>query len=502
MDILFVTSEIYPLIKTGGLGDVAHGLPLALRRHGLGVQVVLPAYRDALARAGEVRAVARFTVTACGKEYAVTIRAGELAAGVGLLLVDIPPLFDRPGNPYLDADGNDWWDNGERFGVFAMAAARLALGEGAVARADVVHCNDWQSALVPALLQQYCADAARRPPSVFTIHNLSYGGHFPYELFAALGLPSAWWHFSKMEFYGAFSMLKGGIVFADHVTTVSPGYVEEICREPGGFGLHSILSQRRAAGTLSGILNGIDTSVWNPARDPHLPYRYSVKRGRVAQKRRNKQQLLRQLGSGVAEDAPLLGFVGRLVEQKGIDLLLEILPALFDSSTANVVVVGCGMRQFERQLRALARAYPGRLLLYIGYREELAHLVEGGCDIFLMPSRFEPCGLNQMYSLAYGTPPVVHATGGLKDTVVDTTTATLADGSATGFVFAPFTATALRDAIERALALYARPRRWQQVQKNGMQCDFSWENSARPYIELYRRLRREHHEAIRSGRHD
>ena len=488
MKILFVSSEIYPLVKTGGLADVSAGLPAALQVLEQEVMLIMPAYADAVAVAGELHEVATSLVSGCGQQRNVRLLQGYMEEiGCPILLVEINGLFDRSGNPYQSADGSDWLDNGERFALFSQVVADVAMDRlGLHWQPDVVHCNDWQTGLVPALLSHESVGGSERPGTVFTIHNLSYGGHFPYALFKGLGLPGAWWHFEGVEFYGAMSMLKAGIVFADHVTTVSPSYADEICMQEYGFGLHGALQQRRQQGRLYGILNGIDTQVWNPQLDPWLPFNYSVQRGRVAQKKRNKLALLQLLDEKNAlGDVPLIGFIGRLVEQKGIDLIIEALPVLMKSSDACFVIIGTGIVAFEQQLMALARRFPARIFVTIGYEEKLAHLIEAGANMFLMPSRFEPCGLNQLYSLSYGTVPIVHRTGGLKDTVVDANDTTLADGSATGFVFDSPDPEALCQVVRRALLLYARPRRWQALQKTGMLQDFGWQRSARSYLELY-----------------
>ncbi|MEA3465876.1 MAG: glycogen synthase GlgA, partial [Thermodesulfobacteriota bacterium] len=466
------------------------GLPAAVQALGQEITLIVPAYADALAGVDELHEVAATQISACGKQRNVRLWQGN-ADGIGcpLLLVEIAGLFDRPGNPYQSADGTDWSDNGERFALFSQVVADVAMDRlGLHWQPDVVHCNDWQTGLVLALLSHEADGGRERPGTVFTIHNLSYGGHFPYSLFEGLGLPSAWWHFKGIEFYGAMSMLKGGIVFADHVTTVSPSYADEICTQDYGFGLHGALQQRRQQKRLHGIVNGIDTQVWNPQLDPFLPFNYSVQRGRVAQKKRNKLALLKMFdeeNAAMRLAFPLIGFVGRLVEQKGVDFMIEALPELVESTDACFVIVGSGMPLFEQQLTVLARRFPKRIFVTIGYEEKLAHLVEGGIDMFLMPSRFEPCGLNQLYSLSYGTPPIVHRTGGLKDTVVDANETTLADGSATGFVFDSPDSEALCRAVVRALSLYKRPRRWQALQKTGMLHDFGWQRSAQIYLELY-----------------
>jgi len=484
MKILFASSEVYPLIKTGGLADACSGLTVALRNLQHEVQVVLPAYADALAMVDAVEVLATLEIEGCVQRRQVRILRGQLSELAGsVLLVAIDDLFDRPGNPYQNSAGEDWWDNGERFGLFSRVVAEMAMDRAGLNwQPEVVHCHDWQTGLVAAWLQLEPV----RPRTLFTIHNMAYAGLFPYRLFESLGLPEELWHFEQLEFYNNLSMLKAGIVCADQVTTVSPSYAEEICLPAHGFGLHETLQQRWQQGQLHGIINGMDTSVWNPAIDPLIPYHYSAQRGRVAQKKRNKQVLLEQLAGGHGDlNAPLCGFVGRLVEQKGIDLITAILPSLIASSNACFAIVGTGQTAFEQQLRFLAEHFPQRVFVHIGYSEALAHLIEAAADLFLMPSRFEPCGLNQMYSLAYGTPPVVHATGGLKDTVVDADDVALAEGRATGFSFESPEPSHLCQAVERALALLNRPRLWQKLQKHGMTRNFSWEPSARRYLELY-----------------
>jgi starch synthase len=501
MNILFASSEIYPLIKTGGLGDVAAGLSAALHALGQDVTLIMPAYSGALAVVGAVQQVASLPIAGCGHQRTARLLQAQMPVGLApigcsLLLVAIDDLFDRSGNPYQNAEGTDWADNGERYGLFAQVVADVAMDRCNLHwRADIVHSNDWQTGLVPALLS--LERRSHRPKTIFTIHNLSYGGHFPRTLFDGLNLPQEWWHFSRLEFYDSMSMLKAGIVFADYVTTVSPSYAAEICTPEFGFGLHDALQLRKAQGRLRGILNGIDSQVWNPQTDPFLPFNYSVARGRVAQKKRIKQVLLNRLG---AKDdpallvAPLIGFVGRMVEQKGVDLMVAVIPHLVQNTSACFVIVGSGIAQFEHQFSALAATFPQRVFVSIGYAEDLAHVVEGGADMFLMPSRFEPCGLNQLYSLRYGTPPIVHATGGLRDTVVDANKETLANATATGFVCQHLDVASLTQTIERALAVYQRPRAWQQLQKTGMEQDFAWQRSAQTYLELY-------HAAIPQGGH-
>lgn len=476
MKILFVTSEAHPLVKTGGLGDVSASLPAALRHQGQEVRLVLPAYRDALRETGSVRVVANLTVSG----YPVRIFEGSMPdSDVCLWLVDSPAHFEREGGPYIGPDGKDWPDNPARFALFAKAAVELAMDRAGLNwKPDVVHSNDWQSGLVSALL----ALEPARPGTVFTIHNLAYQGLFPAHVFTRLGLPGKLWTPDGVEFYGHFSFIKGGLSYADRITTVSPTYAKEIRTPEYGYGLEGLLTHR--AQRLEGILNGVDYGIWDPSRDPVIKKTYSA--AKFGLKAENKRALQESFGLPTEEKTPLIGLVGRMVEQKGIDLVVAALPDLL-ARPIQVVALGNGESSFEKELLALAQRHPGQLGVRIGYDEILAHLIEAGADMFLMPSRFEPCGLNQLYSLRYGTPPIVRRTGGLADTVVDADEDALKKGTATGFVFEEADPAALAEAVRRALDLYANPRQWRRIATNGMAQDFSWDNSARHYLDVYRR---------------
>jgi starch synthase len=480
MNILYAASEAYPLIKTGGLGDVVYSLPRALNQLGDSVRLVLPGYHDVLADAGPFDVVAEWDIPGAGILHRVRILQTRLESlGELLYLVEAPALFGRPGNPYVQDNGIVWPDNAERFTVFSRAVAMLALkSPDPDWQAEVVHAHDWQTGLVPAFLSQ----SPQSPATVFTIHNLSYDGYFPYHDFTQLHLPTAWWSSEYIEFFGGFSMLKAGMVFSDRITTVSPNYAREICTPEFGYRFDGLL--QHLGDKLSGILNGIDLDTWNPASDRYLAAHYGAVHNRIKSKRINKTDLLLQVGLP-DNDAPLLGFIGRMVHQKGIDLVASILPQLFEQSTVQVVILGSGDKLFESSLLALAHEYPERLHVYIGYSESLAHKIEAGCDLFLMPSRFEPCGLNQMYSLRYGTPPIVNHTGGLADTVVDTTPATLKDKTATGFVFRQASVDALLECTLRALDYMFHKKSWNQVCRTGMQQLLGWDASARHYQQLY-----------------
>lgn len=483
MKTLFVTSEAYPLVKTGGLGDVAYSLPHALAARGADIRLLLPGYRSLLRQLDQVRILGWLDVR--GAEGIVSARILETRHPdftFPLWIVDCPPLFDRPGNPYVNASGQDWPDNAERFAVFARVAAQLAQDALELGwQPHVVHAHDWQTGLVAAFL----ADVPTRPKTVFTIHNLAYGGYFAHGDFVRLQLPSHWWSSEGAEFHGGFSMLKAGIVYADAVTTVSPTYAQEICTPEYGYGLDGLLQSRQYK--LHGILNGIDTSIWNPSTDAFLPAHYSMNRINPG-KRRNKQALLGRFLENIDDDtmqAPLIGLVGRLVEQKGIDWVLAALPVFLAETDARFVFLGSGQAVYEQKLSRLAKQNPTRVFVEIGYDEPLAHAIEAGSDIFLMPSRFEPCGLNQMYSLRYGTPPVVFRTGGLADTVVDTHEATLADATANGFVFDVPTVEAFIDAVNRAIKTFRQPVVWRRIQQAGMGRSFDWHDSAGHYLSLY-----------------
>ncbi|MBI3898281.1 MAG: glycogen synthase GlgA [Gammaproteobacteria bacterium] len=477
--VLFVTSEAHPLMKTGGLGDVCGSLPPALKALGSDVRLLLPGYRSAKAAAGELRTVAQINLRS---GTSATLLEGTLpGSDVVVWLVDYPPAYDRPGNPYLDTSGQPWFDNAPRFALLCQVAVALACGETSIQwRPDVVHCHDWQTGLIPALL----SSRTTRPATVFTIHNLAYQGTFPADTFAALALPAALWSSHGLEFYGQLSFMKGGLAFADRLTTVSPTYATEIQTAAFGYGLEGLLQHR--ADRLVGIVNGIDTAEWDPANDPHIAQRYSV--GSLARKPANKTALQKLCGLPLLTDRPLLGMVGRLVEQKGIDLVLDAWPRLAEQPL-QLVVLGSGESRYESAWRLARERYPDQLAVRIGYDEALAHQIEAGADMFLMPSRFEPCGLNQLYSLRYGTVPIVRRVGGLADTVIDIAI----DGAATGFVFEDASADALTTTVQRALRLYADKRAWQTLALKGMQQDMSWQKSARKYIALYELAQRDPH---------
>jgi starch synthase len=474
--ILFATSECAPWAKTGGLADVSAGLPAALEALGHDVRVLLPAYPSVVAQAEHRRPF--YEVPATAHFPACTLHQAPLPSGVPAWLVNCPELYERAGGPYQDEDGTDWADNARRFAQLARVAALVAGAANPLDwRPHVLHCNDWQTALAPAYLR-FAGGA--RAATVMTIHNLAFQGLFPPDEVARLGLPPAAYAIDGLEFWGRMSFLKGGLQYADAITTVSPTYAREIQREPLGFGLHGLLAARRDA--LHGIANGIDAAEWDPSTDRLIAQRYDA--DRLTAKTFNKEALQERLGLPQEPRVPLLGMVSRLTRQKGIDLVIEVAREIV-GLPAQLVVLGTGERELEADLEGLARASARRIAVRIGYDEPLAHLIEAAADAFLMPSRFEPCGLNQMYSQRYGTPPIARATGGLADTIVDATPAALAAGTATGFLFEEENPLALLAAIERAVELYREPKAWRQIQRTGMATDFGWGPAAKKYAEVY-----------------
>jgi starch synthase len=473
--VLFATSEVSPLIKTGGLADVSAALPTALQAIGVDVRVLVPGYSQVMSQLAPHAVVANFDGL-LGISRARLLSA-RMANDVPVLVLDCPSLYQRVGGPYQNASGHDWPDNAQRFGLLSKVAAVLGSSASPLDwHPDVVHCNDWQTALTPA----YLHFASGAVSSVVTVHNLAFQGIFPAATLAELELPTSCFNIDGVEFFGNLSFLKAGLFYADHITTVSPNYAKEIQLEALGFGLQGLLTTRRD--DLSGILNGIDTEEWNPANDKHLSMTYSS--AHIAGKAVNKEALQRKLGLNIAPDMPLLGVVSRFTAQKGLDLLLEIAPLLTELPV-QLVMLGSGDVQMQKTARVLAERYPGKIAVVIGFDEGLSHQIEAGADMFVMPSRFEPCGLNQMYSQRYGTPPIVHATGGLVDSVVDCTTATLMDGTASGFTFSGMTAENLYATIQHAIDLYHDTSKWKALCKNCMSKDFSWKRSAKAYRAVY-----------------
>jgi starch synthase len=479
--ILFATSEAAPLIKTGGLADVSAALPRALAGLGCELRIVLPAYAGTVDRLTGVQVVLRGELAG----HRFEILEGRVPELPVFWLVRCPALFDRAGSPYLGPDGVDWPDNAERFALFGRVVARLGMRSVAGFRADLVHLNDWQTGIAGALL----ARATGRPALVFTIHNLQFAGVFEFAWLDRLGLPTDLGRFDSLEFHGRIAFIKGGLAHADVITTVSPGYAREIQTPELGAGLDGLLRHRSA--DLVGILNGVDTATWNPVTDRLIPVNYGVET--LDRKDANKRALQSLLGLP-ATRAPLVGMVTRLTEQKGIDLVLAALAPL-RALGLQIAILGSGAAHFEQSLAAAADVHPGQIAFRRGYDEGLAHLMEAGADLFLMPSRFEPCGLNQLYSMAYGTLPIVRRTGGLGDTVRDAGAPPASDQPAyadsplggTGFVFDQPAVDALVDAVARALDWWRLPACWRALQRQAMAQDFSWSASSRRYLDVYER---------------
>ena len=480
MRLLFVTSEIFPLIKTGGLADVSGALPAALSKAGLDIQILLPAYRGMLAQCESARLLGSlqpFHEVRCDI-YQTTLPG----TSIPLLLIDCPALYDRDGGPYHHPRDGEWQDNPLRFGLLSKVAAMLSVPNMLQPwQPDLVHCNDWQSGLTPYYLRQLASPAK----SVFSIHNLAFQGNFHADWRHRLLLSEQDFQPAGYEFYGHLSFMKAGLYYADALSTVSPTYAKEIQTEQFGFGFQGLLQHR--AHDLTGILNGIDTDVWDPATDPYLPAHYTS--NTLARKQQVKQALQAELHLQPRASSPLLGVVSRLTHQKGLDMLVEIAHELL-ASGCQLAVLGSGEPALEQQYLALMQQYPGQVAVTIGYNEPLSHRIMAGTDIFVMPSRFEPCGLNQMYGLRYGTIPLVANTGGLADSVKGG--ALLADGrlpgTMTGLVMPENNPATLLVTLKQAIQIYANSGQWKQLQKQAMQQDVSWETSAKHYLDLYQDL--------------
>jgi starch synthase len=474
--VLAVASEIYPLIKTGGLADVAGALPLALNAAGVETTTLVPGYPAVLQGLKNGGEVWHFPDMFGG--HAHVIRG--TAASLDLLVLDAPHLFNRPGNPYNGPDGREWHDSGIRFA--ALGAAGAAIGNGLIPGLsfDILHAHDWQAAMAPVYLNYHYGP---RPGTVLTIHNLAFQGRFAASLFPRLGLPGSAFGFDGLEYHHDVSFLKGGLCFADALTTVSPTYAREIATEEYGQGLEGVIQYR--AGSLTGILNGIDEAVWNPATDELIPHKYS--RARITQRAGNKTALQQRLGLRESQAALVIGVVSRLTEQKGLDMLLEHLPALIRDGV-QIALLGSGEKEMEFSFIEAAARNPGSIGCVIGYNEQLAHLIQAGSDALLVPSRFEPCGLTQLCGLRYGSIPVVSRVGGLADTVIDANEAALTAGVATGIQFSPATAEGLEDALRRLTILWRNQPVWQRMQRNAMAADVSWRNPATHYAALFKSI--------------
>lgn len=482
--VLQVSAELFPLLKTGGLADVAGALPAALAAAGAEPRLLVPGFPAIRAALSQECAVA--PVALPWSEGRAALLRGRLPGfDMPVYVLDAPGLFDRPGNPYADAAGLAYADNHRRFALLGLAAARLAEGVDASWLPDIVHAHDWHAGLACAHVAAGRARRRTEARTVFTIHNLAYQGLFPAGQFCELGLPPAHYAVEGVEFYGQVSFMKAGLHFADAITTVSPNYAREIQTPEQGCGLDGLL--RRRAGELHGILNGVDYRVWSPAHDDAIAARYDA--DDATGKAACKAALQRECGLAVTPDAPLFGIVSRLTEQKGLPLVLEALNELI-AAGGQLVILGAGDARLEAAFADAAARQPRQIARRTGMDEGLAHRIVAGSDVVLVPSRFEPCGLTQLYGLSYGALPLVHRVGGLADTVVDCTLEDLAAGTATGFVFDHFTAEGYRRALRRAFALWSRPGDWARVRDNALRQRFGWDAAARRYVEVYAGLQR------------
>lgn len=475
--ILFVTSEIYPFSKTGGLADVMGALPLTLHRRGYNVAVITPFYGRVSTGGYPIHLVQ--SDVPVGYPYGPTTCDVYRAdfCDMPVYFIDRPECFDR--RFYYNTHKGDYFDNCERFVFFSRAA--LEWTKHLDTPPAVINANDWQTGLIPAFVHFW----KRSDPfwsgvkTVMTIHNLAFQGRFAFRLFHNCGLPWEAWNMDGVEYYGDFCLLKAGISYSDLITTVSPGYAEEIRTPVFGCGMEGILDKRSTR--LKGILNGADYEVWNPGNDKFLPVGYSAEN--MKGKQACKEFLLKEMNLDESlKDRPLLGFIGRIRRQKGVDLLIDIIPELMKDDVG-LVVLGEGNLEFEAKLQSLMEEYPGRLAVRIGYTEELAHIIQAGTNIFLMPSRYEPCGLTQMYSLRYGAVPVATAVGGLKDTIVP-----YPDPNATGFTFEAAEPLPFLKSVREAVRAWEQPEIWRPLKKRAMEVNFSWDDSAEKYIDAFREI--------------
>ncbi len=487
LKICFVSSEVSPFAKTGGLADVAAALPAALKNMDQDVRLMMPKYRTINDRKYVLRDVIRLREVKVELGGEVRVASGKTAflpnTKVHVYFLFIPELFDRKGIYQDPATGKDFEDNAERFAYFSKAVVEtLKL---LYWQPDIIHCNEWQTALIPYYLKTVYANEEffEGTKTVLTLHNLAYQGIFPLELAPRLGIkekeaqPGG-----AFELNGKLNLIKGGILYADAITTVSERYAQEITTPEFGFGLETVLQQRQK--DLYGILNGVDYSVWNPETDRYLPAKYDAKS--LNKKVENKKALCAQFKLPFKEDTPVIGMVNRLVEQKGIDLVIEGMDELMKRGI-QMIILGTGEEKYQNALKELATQYPEQLAVHFKFDEKVAHLIEGGADMFLMPSRFEPCGLNQMYSLKYGTVPIVRETGGLADTVENFDPDT---GKGTGFTFKEYSVNAMLEAVDRALEAFKDKAIWTKIQKAGMRKDFSWEASAKKYLKVYEKAKK------------
>jgi starch synthase len=488
LKILFVTSEVVPFVKTGGLADVSAALPQTLAELGHEVRIVVPKYGAVDDRKFKIHEVVRLKdikIDVGGKEVIFSLKSCFLPGQkirVQIYFLDNQEYFGKRNSLYSDPlTGKDYPDNDERFIILNRAVFELIIKLGWIP--DIIHCNDWQCGLIPAYLKTVYKNGENfdKFKTLFTIHNLAYQGEFPKSSFKKTGLPESLNSDKGILHKGKLNLMKSGLMYADVINTVSETYANEIRTDDKiGSGLKEVLAKRKD--DLYGIINGIDVKVWNPEKDKHLPKKYNIKN--IEQKVVNKQALAEKFGFEFDEDIPIIGLISRLYDSKGIDLVQKILPELLQMDI-QMIVLGTGDKEYHTFFDQMSRKYPKKFAAYLGFNDDLAHLIEGGADIFLMPSKYEPCGLNQMYSLAYGTIPVVRETGGLADTVKRYSEKTK---EGTGFVFKEYDAKEFLAEIKRAIKVYHDQESWNKIIRSAMKEDFSWSSSAKKYIDLYKTI--------------
>ena len=484
--VLFATSEVYPLVKTGGLADISYALAQSLRQLGVDARILIPGYTEIVHHKQLHLTVVRDNLNIFSSlNFPARLLEGIIPhTDIPVYVIDCPELYVRDGGPYQDSKGGDWLDNAMRFGVLSKVAALFGQYEYlSLFEPDIIHCNDWQAGLAPAFLHFGNQPHAK---TLMNVHNLAHQGVFGPEVVTALNLPPESFSMFGLEYYGLMSFLKSGLYYSDWISTVSPTYAKEIQTPTFGYGLYDLLAHSEKR--LTGILNGINVADWNPETDPYITANYS--HANLNGKAQNTLALRKRCkldNSRSSATRPIIGMITRLTHQKGFDLLIPVISKIIEEG-AQLVLLGSGDKELEARLQAIAATMPESVSVTLGYDEEFSHQIEAGADIFLMPSRFEPCGLNQMYSMRYGTIPVVRRTGGLADTVVDTLPSTLDNRTATGFVFEEEDSKALLDCVLRALLVYRDKTVWKNLRINGMTRDFSWKNSAVQYITLYESL--------------
>lgn len=475
MKVLSVSSEVFPLIKTGGLADVVGALPGALKSYGIDTKTLLPGYRAVMEKIRDP--VVRHTFDDLLDYPARLLEVDH--DGVAMLVLDAPHFFDRPGGPYVDARGKDHADNWHRFAALSLAGAEIAAGILPDWKPDLVHVHDWQAAMVPVYMRY---GDAPEVPSILTIHNIAFQGQFGADILPTLKLPPHAFTMQGIEYYGDVCFLKGGLQVAHAITTVSPSYAEEILTAEFGMGLEGVIASRKA--DLHGIVNGIDADVWNPDTDTMIARNYSLKK--LDNRDENRHSIIDHFGLD-DDDAPIFCIISRLTWQKGMDLVASTIEEIVGMG-AKLVILGAGDAPLEGALLAATAAHPGRVGMAVGYNEPMSHLMQAGCDGIIIPSRFEPCGLTQLYGLRYGCVPIVARTGGLNDTVIDANHAAILAKVATGVQFAPVNEDSLLQAVRRAIRLFRDRKLWTQIQKQGMKSDVSWGKSAERYAALYSSL--------------